>query len=123
MKFKFFMSIALMAVLFSSAFLLTVPVSNKAYAQPEDSFLKSITRIPGGGVFDAPTSVALDSSENIYVTDSDNNRVAEFDDSGTFIKAFGTSGPGELNTTSGVVGRFIRKCICCLHRQQPHCRV
>ncbi|MGI0045795.1 MAG: 6-bladed beta-propeller [Nitrosotalea sp.] len=99
MRSSLFKSIFLIILLVTSTVLVVSPVSNKAYAQNEDVFLKSITRIPGGAVFDNPLGVAVDSSGNIYVADAANYRVAEFASSGTFIKSFGV---GELNTTSGV---------------------
>ena|SRR5579885_2511120 len=101
MKFNLIMSVVLVALLFSLSFLILVPNSNKAFAQ-NDVFLKSITRISGGSIFNAPLSVALDPSENVYVADSNNYRIAKLSNSGTFITALGTAGQGELNTTSGV---------------------
>ncbi len=60
------------------------------------------------GYFRAPTDVAFDSDDNIYVTDGYiNSRVAKFDKSGNWIKSWGTRGsggthgnenPGQLNT-------------------------
>src|SRR5574337_1134498 len=102
MKFNLVTSIVLMSLLLSSGLLVISPNSMSAYAANTDVFLKSISRISGGSVFNSPLGVALDSSENVYVADSANFRVAKFSTSGSFITAFGTSGPGELNTTSGV---------------------
>jgi len=48
----------------------------------------------GDGQFDFPIGLALDSSDNIYVTDSGNNRVQIFDSSGNFLSKFGTFGEG-----------------------------
>src|SRR5579885_1083227 len=90
MKFNLIMSVVLVALLFSLSFLILVPNSNKAFAQ-NDVFLKSITRISGGSIFNAPLSVALDPSENVYVAVSNNYRIAKLSNSGTFITALGTA--------------------------------
>ena len=101
MIFNRLVGVGLLALLFSSSFLVIAPASNKAFAQG-DQFLKSITRISGGSIFNQPLAIALDSSENVYVADSANFRVAKLGNTGNFITAFGTSGAGELNTTTGV---------------------
>ena len=36
-----------------------------------------------------PTSIAIDSSDNVYVTDSPNERIEKFDSSGTLVSAWG----------------------------------
>ena len=41
------------------------------------------------------TAIALDSSGNIYVADSGNDRVQKFDSSGNFLLAWGTDGSGD----------------------------
>jgi DNA-binding beta-propeller fold protein YncE len=46
------------------------------------------------GDFSAPTNVALDKDENVYVTDTLNSRVEIFDPEGTFISTFGKAGDG-----------------------------
>ncbi|MBT3761919.1 MAG: 6-bladed beta-propeller, partial [Candidatus Nitrosopelagicus sp.] len=46
------------------------------------------------GQFDRPYSAAIDSSGNIYVTDSYNHRIQKFDSSGNFISKFGSQGSG-----------------------------
>jgi Tol biopolymer transport system component len=54
-----------------------------------------------GGVMNAPSGVALDSSGNVYVSD-DTERVQKFDADGNFLLAFGQdvveSGPGDTGT-------------------------
>lgn len=42
-----------------------------------------------------PTSIALDSSGNVYVTDSSNHRVQKFDAAGNFLMKFGSQGSGD----------------------------
>lgn len=46
------------------------------------------------GDFSAPTNVALDKDENVYVTDTLNSRVEIFDPEGGFISTFGKAGDG-----------------------------
>ncbi len=46
------------------------------------------------GDFAAPTNAAVDKDGNLYVTDTLNDRVEEFDAEGTFIRAFGKNGDG-----------------------------
>ncbi len=52
------------------------------------------------GDFSKPTNVAVDQDGNLYVTDTWNDRVEEFDADGNFIRAFGKNGDGP--------GRFAR---------------
>jgi hypothetical protein len=47
------------------------------------------------GQFRAPTDVAWDSDDNIYITDGYvNSRVAKFDRKGNWVKSWGSRGPG-----------------------------
>jgi NHL repeat/WD40-like Beta Propeller Repeat len=49
----------------------------------------------GNGQFSSPSGVAVDqSSGDVYVADSGNNRIEKFSPSGAFIAAFGTAGAG-----------------------------
>ena len=56
------------------------------------------------GEFSAPTNVAVDKDGNLYVTDTLNDRIEEFDAEGVFIRAFGKNGdgPGEFTRPKGV---------------------
>jgi sugar lactone lactonase YvrE len=64
------------------------------------------------GMFRAPTDVAFDSDDNIYVSDGYiNSRVAKFDKHGNWIKSWGTRGgggvhanenPSQLNTPHNI---------------------
>lgn len=53
----------------------------------------------GGGQFTAPKDVSIDSSGDVYVVDSFNNRVEKFYDNSTFITQWGSAGSagGEFN--------------------------
>ena len=48
----------------------------------------------GDGQFASPDDVAVDSSGNVYVTDSGNNRIQMFSSSGAFLTKWGSSGSG-----------------------------
>src|SRR3989442_12418401 len=67
--------------------------------------LKTIgTKVSARAEFNHPSGVAVDSSGNIYVADTNNDRIAVFDSSGKLLKSIGSkgSGPGEFNHPSGV---------------------
>ncbi len=49
----------------------------------------------GDGEFNWPTGVYADSLGNVYVIDSQNNRIQKFTSSGTFITKWGSSGTGD----------------------------
>lgn len=48
----------------------------------------------GSGQFKWAQGVTVDSSGNVWVADTFNNRVQEFNSSGTFVREFGTTGTG-----------------------------
>jgi hypothetical protein len=64
------------------------------------------------GMFRAPTDIAFDSDDNIYISDGYiNSRVAKFDKHGNWIKSWGTRGvsgphadqnPGQFNTPHNI---------------------
>ncbi len=58
----------------------------------------------GNGQFNHPEGVAIDSSGNVFVTDSWNNRVEEFSSTGAYITQWGSSGtsPGQFSTPIGI---------------------
>jgi DNA-binding beta-propeller fold protein YncE len=60
--------------------------------------------LTGPGDFSKPTNIAIDSDQNIYVTDTYNNRVEVFDADGTFIREFGKEGdgPGDFARPKGI---------------------
>jgi tripartite motif-containing protein 71 len=52
----------------------------------------------GHGQFIVPAGVAVDTSGNVFVVDSYNDRIQKFTSAGTFIRTWGTPGigPGEF---------------------------
>src|SRR5271165_270144 len=48
----------------------------------------------GNGQFYLPTGIAIDASGNVWVLDENNERVEEFNSSGTYVSKFGSSGSG-----------------------------
>ncbi len=66
--------------------------------------------MPGGSAgsgtrqFNLPYGVRVDSTGNVYVADSRNGRIQEFDSSGTYLTQWGSSGSGtgQFNGPSGV---------------------
>ncbi len=44
--------------------------------------------------FNIPSGIAVDSTQNIYVADSNNHRIEVFDSAGNFKFKFGSSGSG-----------------------------
>src|SRR5438876_663229 len=63
------------------------------------SFKASITKWgsqgTGNGQFKNPSYVAVDSSGNVYVADSGNNRIQKFNSDGTFITKWGSTGTAD----------------------------
>ena len=56
------------------------------------------------GEFFNPQNIATDSEGNVYVTDLGNRRVQQFNNDGTFLKAWGSvgSGAGQFHPVSGI---------------------
>ena len=48
----------------------------------------------GNGQLSNPFELAVDSGDNVYVVDNDNNRVQVFDSSGKYVTQFGNTGAG-----------------------------
>src|SRR5215211_384304 len=64
--------------------------------QPPNFIIKWGSRGAGDGQFqEGKTGVALDSSGNVYVADSNNTRIQKFDSDGTFITKWGSQGEGD----------------------------
>ncbi len=58
----------------------------------------------GDGEFNLPSGVATDSSSNVYVVDTNNNRIQKFSSSGGFLTKWGSvgTGNGQFTLPSGV---------------------
>jgi sugar lactone lactonase YvrE len=58
----------------------------------------------GNGQFKHPWAIAVDSKGNVWVADSGNSRVEEFNEKGEFLQKFGTKGEsnGELEQPEGI---------------------
>ena len=58
----------------------------------------------GAGEFNHPAVIAFDNAENLYATDSDNQRIQVFSNNGTYIAEFGQmgEGPGEFLKPEGI---------------------
>lgn len=56
------------------------------------------------GYFNAPIGICLDGVANVFVADSNNNRIQKFDYKGNFITTWGTKGTkeGQFQTPYGV---------------------
>ncbi|HEX4436006.1 MAG TPA: RHS repeat-associated core domain-containing protein [Solirubrobacteraceae bacterium] len=59
---------------------------------------------PKGGQLAKPAAIAREASGNLWVADTENNRVEEYSASGTFVQAIGTlgTGNGQLKAPEGV---------------------
>jgi DNA-binding beta-propeller fold protein YncE len=86
----------------------TIPVS-KPEPTPAPSPAETFSAFTGGvgtepGQFAGPRGLATDDHGNIYVSDTGNSRIQEFDPEGKFITFIGTagSGPGELRQPNGI---------------------
>jgi DNA-binding beta-propeller fold protein YncE len=98
-------SILLMELFISFILLVIIllPTSHTSLVQSisSSSFTKSYHSVKqwgssgsGNGQFSNPHGIAIDSSGNVYVADSNNDRIQKFDNNGTFIKQWGSSGSG-----------------------------
>ena len=58
----------------------------------------------GDGQFDQPVGVAADSTGNVYVADTNNDRIQKFNSTGTFLTKWGTFGvgDGQFNEPNGI---------------------
>jgi DNA-binding beta-propeller fold protein YncE len=58
----------------------------------------------GNGQFNQPHGVAVDGHDDVFVVDTNNNRVQQFNAAGEFIAQFGSagSGPGQFSSPEGI---------------------
>lgn len=58
----------------------------------------------GGGSFDHPVAIAVDSQDNVYIVDQGNNLIQKFSKDGEFMCEWGKRGtnPGEFNSPSAI---------------------
>jgi len=54
----------------------------------------------GNGQFNQPYDVDVDSSGNVYVADTTNDRIQKFDSNGNYITQWGTLGSGDGQFTN-----------------------
>ena len=52
------------------------------------------TQGSGDGQFEFPNGIAIDSADNVYVSDPNNQRVQKFSNTGAFITKWGSPGSG-----------------------------
>lgn len=96
------MSIIITVATIVGLILLGVSLSNSTNAQ---NVLKTIGSPGSGNVeLDDPKGVVVDTKGNLYVVDSGNNRIQEFDSNGKFIRTWGTfgTGDGQFNGPLGI---------------------
>jgi len=69
-----------------------------AEARPAMAQINFITSLggygSGNGQFNDPTGIALDADNDVWVVDSGNNRIEEFNPQGVFMRSVGQSGYG-----------------------------
>ena len=82
-------------ILLSSGVLASLLVGSRPAIATDYEFVRSVGTIgTGNGQLSLPAEVAVDSSGNIWVTDTDNNRIESFDSSGAWRSTVGTGGSG-----------------------------
>src|SRR2546426_9248233 len=56
------------------------------------------------GLFNGPSALAIDATGNIYVADTNNNRVAKYSGAGTFLTSWGSYGAadGQFSSPQGI---------------------
>jgi tripartite motif-containing protein 71 len=81
-------------IILALSFVVSFPSVN-AFAIETYSFVSMWPSLTGPWYFTAPQGVATDSSGNVYIADTSNNRVFKFNSSGVLIKEWGSYGTGD----------------------------
>ena len=99
MKYKGLSLVLLFSVLFVG-----VSFVQNSYAAPHPFELQWGESGTGSGEFIHPQHLAIDSENNIFVTDRDNSRVQKFDDQGNYIISWKLQSPEpeEFGNPSGI---------------------
>ena len=98
-------SVALFVILFSVIILVGVTPAFASTSSSHPFLLKwGESGLNSPGKFSNPQNIAIDSKDNVYVTDLGNKRVQKFSSSGAFLKTWGSSGsePGKFSSPSGI---------------------
>jgi DNA-binding beta-propeller fold protein YncE len=69
-------------------------------AEKSGTILLDLTTGPGGVALNEPQGVVLDGAGHVFVSDSGNNKVEEFNINGTYVATVTTAGTGPLQTSS-----------------------
>ena len=72
--------------------IVTLICTTIAYAAPGDFSLTWGSNGTGNGQFDQPMGVGIDGAGNVYVADTGNNRIQNFDSNGCLMLEWGSSG-------------------------------
>jgi RHS repeat-associated protein len=83
----------------------TEPPTNASEIARRLEYLKEFgSEGAGPDELSSPAGLALDSSGNVWIADTKNSRVEEFNEKGEYLQAFGTkgAGSGQLNSPDGI---------------------
>ena len=92
-------------VILFSVLLLGVTLAQNSYAANHSFELEwGVSGKDKPGMFLNPQNLAIDSENNIYVTDLGNSRIQKFDDQGNYIRSWGSQGsdPGQFTNPTGI---------------------
>ena len=91
-------------VLLFSVLLVGVSFAQNSYAVTHAFELEWGSAGTKSGMFLHPQQIAIDSENNVFVTDRDNSRIQKFDDQGNYITSWKlqNSEPDEIGDPSGI---------------------